>query len=105
MFLFGFMTMFVTSWTYAQVLEEKAKQGNIEILGSVTVRQGEGCVQATKRSGFQSLTEKECFLLLRHYDRSLTKSGHVVFEGERFVYVKTVHGVGWVFLSLENLRE
>lgn len=89
-----------------KLLDKKAMRGEVTIITSVTVSKGEGCTQATARTSYP-MTRDDCTVLLEHNDRLPRREGEdpVVYVGERFVYVRSQYGEGWVFLSLSALRE
>ncbi len=89
-----------------KLLNKKAMRGEVTIITSVTVSKGEGCTQATARTSYP-MTRDDCAVLLEHNDRLPRREGEdpVVYVGERFVYVRSQYGEGWVFLSLSALRE
>jgi hypothetical protein len=106
--LFLVIIFFFSSHGFAQVklLGKKAMTGEVKIITSVTVRKGEGCTQATARTPYP-MTRDDCIALLEYNERFAEREGGAppVFIGERFVYVRSEYGDGWVFLSLQALRE
>jgi hypothetical protein len=109
-----FLSFFLIVGASAQVYqgkmyEESSSKESLIILASTTVKKGEGCTQATKKTKFP-LTQEQCLLVLEkggRYPKEVMSplmmpliKDPVMYPGDQMNYVFSSTGNGWVLQSM-----